>query len=58
MSNKPLSKAQERVMTLMSWRWPASVVGSGSFHIIGELVCNIATMRVLERLCLVEKDTR
>lgn len=58
MSNKPLTKAQDRVMPLMSRRWPASVAGSGAIHINGERVCNIATMTVLERFGLVEKDTR
>ena len=58
MSNKPLTKAQDRVMTLMSQRWPASVAGSGAIHINGERVCNITTMNVLERQGLIEKDTR
>ena len=58
MSNKPLTKAQERVMVMMSRRWPAEQSGSMAVHINGQRVCNTDTMAVLERLGLVEKDTR
>ena len=60
MAAKSLTKAQERVMTLMSRRWPAemSSTGSLSVNINGQRVCNVDTMTVLERLGLVERDTR
>lgn len=58
MKTKPLTKAQERVMALMSRRWPANQSGSRAVHINGTRVCNTDTMTVLERNGLVEKDTR
>lgn len=53
-----LTPAQERVMVLMSRRWSAHVSTSGRIEINGKGVCNMDTMTVLERLGLVEKDTR
>lgn len=60
MKTKHLTEAQERVMALMSRRWPAEMSGTGSLsvNINGQRVCNVDTMTVLERLGLVERDTR
>lgn len=57
-TEKPLTPAQERVMTLMSRRWPAEQSGTLAVHINGQRVCNVDTMKVLERRGLVVKDTR
>lgn len=56
-ATKYLSKAQNRVMTLLSRRWTAETVG-GSIHINGKRVCNIDTMTVLVRLGLIAKDSQ
>jgi hypothetical protein len=53
-----LTSAQRRVMPMMSRKWTAHQQHGCAVYINGKRVCNIDTMTVLERLGLVERDTR
>jgi len=58
MSDIKLSPAQKRVMDMMSHGWPASKHSGMSVYINGLRQCNVDTMTVLERLGLIERESR
>jgi hypothetical protein len=57
--NKPkLTDAQQRVMLWLSQGWGARVSHGSAVEVNGKRICNVDTMSALERLGLVERESR
>lgn len=53
-----LTSAQERVMAWLGKGWTSEPGGGTSIHVNGSRICNVDTLKALERLGLVEQRAR